>query len=145
MKLTDKTYDPTMLEEDEKLERERHEKEMYEAEARLEKTRLRRRDALLCAAVGFVTGILYVLWICFGERLKLPGGKSFYEAYISLAGGNGILCALLDFLPPVILSVAAALIIVRKRRGKTYFLLTSLIVCAIVVFVFLLYMSLMAL
>ena len=140
----DKKYDPTVLDNDESAERLRHEEEMQEALKRLSDRSARKRRSFLAAAFGVLVGLLYILWITFGPGIMLNDGQSLYEAYISLAGTSGAMYAVLDFAPPVVLAAALALIAARKERGKFYFVVTAILTTAIVVAVFMLYMSMMA-
>lgn len=144
MYIDDKKYDPTVLDKDEAAERLRHEEEMQRAMERLDKRTARKKISFLSAAAGVFTGLIYILWITFGPGIFLNDGRSLYEAYISLAGSSGALYAVLDFAPPVILSSVLALVISRKERGKLYFVFSALLTTAIVVAVFMLYMSMMA-
>lgn len=137
-------YEKTELEKDEAAQRLLHEKEMERALERLHARSVRKKKSFFSALVGVVTGILYILWITFGSEIILPGGESLYGAYISLAGENGFLYALLDFAPPIVLALLLSLISARGERGKFYFVLTALFVLAIVVAVFMLYMSMLA-
>ena len=144
MYIDDKKYDPTVLDKDEAAERLRHEEEMQRAMERLDKRTARKKRSFLSAAAGVFTGLIYILWITFGPGIFLNDGRSLYEAYISLAGSSGALYAVLDFAPPVILSSVLALVISGKERGKLYFVFSALLTTAIVVAVFMLYMSMMA-
>ena len=140
----DKKYDPTVLDNDESAERLRHEEEMQEALKRLSDRSARKKRSFLAAAFGVLVGLLYILWITLGPGIMLNDGKSLYEAYISLAGTSGAMYAVLDFAPPVVLAAALALIAARKERGKFYFVVTAILTTAIVVAVFMLYMSMVA-
>lgn len=140
----DKKYDQTELDKDEAAERLRHEEEMHRAMERLSARSARKKRSFLAAAAGVLTGLIYILWITFGPGILLKDGRSLYEAYISLAGTSGALYALLDFAPPVIISSVLALLVSGKERGKLYFVLSALLTTAIVVAVFMLYMSMMA-
>lgn len=141
---SDKEYEPTELEKDELSERKAHEEEMKRAEERLERAAKRKKTSFICATGGVIIGVLYILWITFGPEIMLPSGVSLYEAYISIAKGSGVLYALLDFAPPVILASAFALTCARGEKGKIYFVTSAILTLAIVVAVFMLYMSLMA-
>lgn len=140
----DRKYNLSELDKDELSERREHEEEMKRAEERIERAAKRKKISFICAAGGVITGVLYILWITFGPEIMLPSGVSLYEAYISLAEGSGILYALLDFAPPVILASGLALIGARGQKGKLYFVISAVLTLAIVVAVFMLYMSLMA-
>lgn len=139
-----KEYNLSELEKDELIERREHEEEMKRAEQRLESAAKRKRRSLNCAAMGVVTGVLYIFWITFGPEIMLPSGVSLYEAYISLAGNSGALYAVLDFAPPIILASILALVAARGEKGKFYFIISAVLTLAIVVAVFMLYMSIMA-
>lgn len=140
----DKKYNPTVLDKDESAERLRHEDEMQKAMERLAARSARKKRSFLAASTGVLVGVLYILWITFGPSIRAGDGRSLYEAYISLAGTSGVMYAVLDFAPPVALSVLLALLASGKERGKVYFVLTALLTTAIVVAVFMLYMSMMA-
>lgn len=144
MKQPNKRYLPTRADEDEAAERQAHEEEMHRAEERLEKRRLRTKRTILCAAVGALVGLLDILWISYGASIRLPDGRSLYEAYMTLSDGSSLSYFLLDFLPPVLLSALGALFVQRGERGRVYFILTALLALFIVLAVFMCYMALSA-
>lgn len=144
MYTADGKYNMTELEKDEAAEKAAHAEEMNRAMERLAARSARKRRSFIAAASGVLTGVLYILWIAFGSEILLPGGKSLYEAYISLAGGKDALCVVLDFAPPAVLATVLSLLASKGERGKFYFVLTALFACLIVVAVFMLYMSMMA-
>lgn len=141
MQNTNKVYKPSASDKADEIERKAHEEEMHRAMKRLLERKERKKKAFLCAAAGFILGVLYVIFISNGEKIILSGGISLYEAYIGLAGGNGALTLALDFLPPYLLSLVASLVISKGQKGKLYYIITGALTLTIVITIFLLYMS----
>lgn len=140
----DGKYNLNAFQKTEEAERLLHEEEMKKATERLFKAKNRRKKSFISLCVGVFVGILYIVWIALSPSLVLPSGISLYEKYISLGGGSTLSQLLLDFLPPVLLSVIFSLIAARGDKGKIYFVLTALMSLFVVLAVFLLYISMMA-
>lgn len=137
-------YNLNAFQKGEEAERLLHEEEMKKATERLFNAKKRRKNSFISLSIGVITGILYILWVALSPSFLLPSGISLYEKYISIGGGSLLAQLLLDFLPPVLLSVIFSLIAARKEKGKIYFVLTSLMALFVVLAVFLLYMSMMS-
>ncbi len=137
-------YNLNAFQKGEEAERLLHEEEMKKATERLFNAKKRRKNSFISLSIGVITGILYILWVALSPTFLLPSGISLYEKYISIGGGSLLAQLLLDFLPPVLLSVIFSLIAARKEKGKIYFVLTSLMALFVVLAVFLLYMSMMS-
>ncbi len=136
MYVPDKQYNPNASELNDISERQKHEEEMEKAFERMERAKARKRKTLLCGLTGFLVGVLYIVYVAMGIEAA--------DAFLGkLSGGNGIIRFILDFLPPILLTGIISYFIARKEKGTVVYIFSSISVFAVVLLVFLVYVSLM--
>ncbi len=136
MYVPEKQYTPNASELNEIEEEKLREEEMEKAFLRMENLKRRKKKTLLCAASGFVIGVLYIIYAAMGIEW-------IDSLLYRLSGGNSIARMALDFLPPVVLTGIIAYFIARKEKGAIVYIFSAISVFLVVLLVFLVYVSLM--
>lgn len=132
----DKQYNLNQSEENDLLDRRKHEDEMEKVLLRMENAKRRKKITLYCGLSGFIVGVLYILYIALGIEW-------IDELLFKISGGNGIIRFILDFLPPILISGLVAYFIARKEKGTIVYIFSAISVFFVVLLVFLVYVSLM--
>lgn len=132
----DKQYNLNQSEENDLLDRRKHEDEMEKVLLRMENAKRRKKITLYCGLSGFIVGVLYILYIALGIEW-------IDELLFKISGGNGIIRFILDFLPPILISGLVACFLARKEKGTIVYIFSAISVFFVVLLVFLVYVSLM--
>lgn len=132
----DKQYNLNQSEENDLLDRRKHEDEMEKVLLRMENAKRRKKITLYCGLSGFIVGVLYILYIALGIEW-------IDELLFKISGGNGIIRFILDFLPPILISGLVAYFLARKEKGTIVYIFSAISVFFVVLLVFLVYVSLM--
>ena len=132
----DKQYNLNQSEENDLLDRRKHEDEMEKVLLRMENAKRRKKITLYCGLSGFIVGVLYILYIALGIEW-------IDELLLKISGGNGIIRFILDFLPPILISGLVAYFLARKEKGTIVYIFSAISVFFVVLLVFLVYVSLM--
>ena len=132
----DKQYNLNQSEENDLLDRRKHEDEMEKVLLRMENAKRRKKITLYCGLSGFIVGVLYILYIAIGIEW-------IDELLFKISGGNGIIRFILDFLPPILISGLVAYFLARKEKGTIVYIFSAISVFFVVLLVFLVYVSLM--
>ncbi|MDP4133659.1 MAG: hypothetical protein Q8882_06575 [Bacillota bacterium] len=133
-----KKYSKNVVEEKEEAEKKFQEEETKRAIGRLEAQKKKQKAAFLCALIGFLLGIIYIIWISNSQNYALASGKTLYEAYLSYLPFPAYV---MDFVPPIAIGTVFALIASKKQKGKIYFVLTTLFTMTIIIGFFMLFIS----
>ena len=132
----DKQYNLNQSEENDLLDRRKHEDEMEKVLLRMENAKRRKKITLYSGLSGFKGGVLYILYIALGIEW-------IDELLFKISGGNGIIRFILDFLPPILISGLVAYFLARKEKGTIVYIFSAISVFFVVLLVFLVYVSLM--
>ncbi len=133
---TNKEYNPTAFEEMEKEERARHEEEMKKAQERIENGKRRKRKTLLCASVGVLVGIIYIIYVALGVEWV----DALFER---ISKGRSGIRFMLDFAPPVLVSGVLGYFAARGEKGIFSYILTAVFSFMVVTLLFLVYLGFM--